>query len=221
LNKKSPKNSNGTSLKDKSAENPAENQSIVINECQSDKTPLCEVKCQKCGEKTKLEWKPGMLCPVCGSKTFLPIIKVDNISEQKPTINIIKLEKIEKKLNYKIKIKKIASRKNVAIFTATLIALVWIKIGWFLLNNKLNKPVPPANLFWEYVCGACEYNFIDKPQIPPLICPVCGKKEANMVFYCIDCKTKFPLSDKSKSPRCPKCSSNKIIAYRPNIEVKK
>jgi len=193
---------------------------FVINESNTTKKALCEVKCQQCGEKTKIAWMPGMPCPVCGSKSFLPIIKVDHIEREKNNVNVIKIEKIEKKVNYKQKIKKLASRKNIAILTITILALIWIKIGLFLLNDRLNKSVPPANLVWEYYCSKCDHEFYDKPQIPPLVCPLCGKKQANMVFYCLDCKTKFPLSDKEKTPRCPKCTSNKIIAYRPDINKK-
>ncbi len=173
-----------------------------------------DVKCHQCGEQRKTMWTPKMECPVCGSKNYQPIIKVDKIeetAEKKPS-----LELIDKKLNFKfIKLNKRSLKKHLAIIVGLVLVIIWAKIGWLLFHDKLPQAASSRELRWEYLCSNCNNRYTARPQIPPAKCPKCGQEKANIVFYCLDCKTKFPLVDKSKSPLCPKCHSGKIISYRP------
>lgn len=174
-------------------------------------TAKIDVKCHQCGEQRKTIWTPQMECPVCGSKNYQPIIKVDNVeetAEKKPSFELV-----DKKLNFKFNRKSL--KKHLVIIIGLVLLIIWAKIGWLLFHDKLSQGTSSRELRWEYLCSNCNHRYIAKPQIPPAKCPKCGQEKANIVFYCLDCKTKFPLVDKSKSPLCPRCHSGRIISYRP------
>ena len=195
---------------------PARQQNNINAGQPSPDTHKCDVKCQKCGERRKINWQPGIPCPVCGSKSFQPVIKVDHIEKSEKKQNKIRLA--EKKFNFNFK--KIEIKKFALYFFCILLVAVWAKIGWILLEDKLNRSAEPANIIWVYRCTACKYRFEAEPQIPPLECPSCHKKTVYATFQCLKCKARFPLMDRSRKPICPYCHCARIVSYKKSVSPK-
>jgi len=200
-----------------SANNPED---FVMRENTSRSAAKCDVKCQQCGEKRRMAWKPGMKCPVCNSNQFQPVIKVDVI-EEKEVAKQKNIKLSTKKLN--INFKKINFKKYLGLILGIFLLGVWVKIGFIVLKDNFKKQDSlNQTLKWQYACSHCGHTFTDLPKIPPVECPLCGNKKAYITFECLDCKKTFTLKDKSKVPLCVYCSSSRIKSYYPsNKQVKK
>ncbi|MEW6534693.1 MAG: hypothetical protein AB1454_03600 [Candidatus Auribacterota bacterium] len=185
-----------------------------IEEITSDTSSKCDVKCQQCGEKRRIEWLPGMECPACGSKNYFPVIKIDpELEKQNESSETLK--KIQKKtITLHHYMKDFSLKKCLSYVAGIIIALVWIKIGWFIIAQNLAKPKTPVNLRWKYTCSICNHSFVDIPKIPPVECKKCHRNTADVVFKCRECKAVFPLRNKAREPHCPFCLSPRITTYR-------
>lgn len=186
-----------------------------IEEIQTGNTTQCDVKCNKCGDKRRIEWLPGMECPVCGSSQFFPIIKVDTALEEKEAKEVKKHNRLTN-INFNFsKFKRNFDLKKILSVLCILILIgVWGKIGWFLIAQKLAKPQGPTHLRWRYVCNVCNHTFTDVPHIPPVECTKCHEKSAYVTFKCLECKKVFPLISRAREPHCPFCNSPKITTFR-------
>lgn len=170
------------------------------------------VRCHKCGEQEYILWNPGMSCPICGSSSFEPIIKVEIDESQQidPTTHVQVARK-----SIQFKMPDIPIMKVLTIGGVIFMSLVWLRIGWLVYHEKYSKkPGPPPDYGWKYVCSVCDHSFVDKPRIPPVDCPLCGRQEAYVLYKCLSCKKRFVLLKKDRTPQCTHCHSTLIKPYQ-------
>lgn len=191
---------------------PSEHQpDFTVKEVLKDDLAQCEAKCRKCGEQRKIAWTPGLPCPVCGSKSFQPVVRVDHIEKTSTHHTLILTSK---RMN--VDFKGIDIKKYFLYGMGLILVFIWVKISWILLYDRIHRsPAADQYFVWEYTCTKCENRFTARPQVPPLNCPVCGSRAGYTNFLCMDCKRKFPLVDRFRSPVCPYCASSRILTYTP------
>ena len=177
--------------------------------------PKCLVKCQDCGERQKIVWTAELICSVCGSKKFFPVVKVDSLTEEPPSTPDIKIEK-EKKIRIRIKKKDI--RKLAKIFLVLLLVVIWGKIGIMFIEMIYNRNHGQENLRWEYHCLTCKHRYTDIPQIAPIRCQICNSKTAYVTFICNDTGKRFTMTDRTKVPRSPYTNSTNIEIFHPRSQ---
>jgi DNA-directed RNA polymerase subunit RPC12/RpoP len=171
-------------------------------------TKKIDVRCHKCGEQEHICWKPGMLCPICGSNAFEPIIKVE-LSESEPIEDTSKVQ--INKQPIQLKLPKFSLYKICTVGSLIIMILVWGRIGWFIFQETHKKiPGPPPDYGWRYACTHCDHRFVDKPLIPPARCTLCGQKTGYVIYRCIKCNKTFVLLKKDKVPQCTHCNSTLI-----------
>ncbi len=193
-------------------------QQFVMQEKNASQAKKIDVKCHKCGEQEHIIWKPGTLCPMCGSTAFEPLVKIE----------LVESEEIENTENIQIsrqpiqfKLPNFSLYKVCIIGALVVMILVWGRIGWFIYQETHKKtPGPPADYGWRYACIHCDHQFIDKPLIPPVKCPLCGQEKGYVIYRCMKCKKTFTLLKKDKVPQCTHCHSTLIKPAQARIPIK-
>ena len=190
---------------------------FVIQEHNSSCTKKIDVKCHKCGEQEHIIWKPGMICPICGSTAFEPLVKIE-ISETETLEDTENVQIARQPIQFKLP--NISLYKVCTIGALIIMTLVWGRIGWFIYMETHKKtPGPSPDYGWRYACVHCDHQFSEKPMIPPAICPLCGQKESYVIYRCMKCRKAFTLLKKDKVPQCTHCHSTLIKPAQARIPV--
>ncbi len=155
------------------------------------------IKCEDCGYRAALRmgseekpgmWFPGMPCPKCSSKQFLPDVEIGR--KRRFSLNVY--------------------WKRNPLVAGGLIAFLVISLfplGRTITPRRVRKPGPAV-----YMCRETGKLFLaDIPLYPPR-CPYCGAHNPPLVVHCNQCGKIYAWEEADwlkNSPACPKCGSSK------------